>query len=214
MTFPLRPLWLCADAGACAPEALVTRVSAALSAAPATVWLRSPHGHSAAPLLALAHALRDVTARAACPLVVGDRVDVAVCCEADAVHLPERALRPAHVHHLAPSLRVSVAVHDATGVTRATEANALVVSPFGAVEGKNAPLGRDGLAALVARAASKPVIALGGITTVDDVRAAVQAGARGVAVRRALLDGDDPARACATLAAALDAAGLTATAHW
>jgi thiamine monophosphate synthase len=85
----------------------------------------------------------------------------------------------------------------------------VVASPFGAVEGKNAPLGRDGLAALCRLAPTVPLVALGGIVTADDARAAIAAGADGVAVRRALLDAADPIAACAEIARALPAGWLT-----
>lgn len=209
MTAPLARLWLCADVDHRNAPPLVERVRAVLDAVPATVWLRSPHGWSARSLLAVAEALRDDTRVVGAALFVGDRLDIATLVGADGVHLPERGLTASTVREASP-LRVSVAAHDARAIVAAAPyANVLVASPFGAVEGKNAALGRDGLAALRTLAPTVPLVALGGIVTAADARAAIAAGADGVAVRRALLDARDPVAACAEIARALPAGWLT-----
>lgn len=195
-------LWLCADLDHPAAHELVARVTAVVAATPACVWLRG-RGAGARAVLATARALRAVTRGEGSALVVGDRLDVAALCEADGVHLPGRGVSPEDARALTKGW-LSAAIHDAAEVDAARgRVDVMVLSPFGAVAGKGSALGAEGFAALRRRAGDCAVIALGGVTGPAEVRAALGAGADGVAVRRALLDAGDPARACAALAEAL-----------
>ncbi len=208
----LPSLWICADLGHPNAPSLVDRVAAVLARTPACVWLRSPEGTSARSLLSIARSLRELTRDGRGALVVGDRVDVAALSGADGVHLTTRSL-PASEVSARFSLAVSVATHDEASIREAAPfANALLLSPFGAVEGKGPALGRDGFARLCSLAGETPVVALGGILTADDARSALSAGADGVALRRTLLDVDDPASACAEIARALPRRRLTSRA--
>lgn len=205
-------LWICADLGHPNAASLVDRVSSVLALTPACVWLRSPEGTPARALLTVARALRSITRDRRGALLVGDRVDVAALADADGVHLTTRSLPTSEVRSRF-SLAISVATHDERSVREAAPlADALVLSPFGAVEGKGPALGRDGFARLRALAGETPVVALGGILTADDARSALDAGADGVALRRSLLDVDDPAAACAEIARALPRRWLTSRA--
>lgn len=195
-------LWLCADLSHPRAAELTARLEAALRAGPSTVWLRSAPGTSSRAVMRAAHALRALTLARGAALFVGDRVDVALACGADGVHLPERSFTPRALTSLA--LRRSRAVHDVAGVTtHAPFCDVVVASPFGAVPGKGAALGVEGVRALVVAAGVTPVVALGGVRAAEDVRACVRAGAKGVAVRGALMDADDPEAACAVLREAL-----------
>ena len=128
---------------------------------------------------------------------------------ADGVHLPSRGLSPDDARRLVtPGVWLSAAVHDARSVDAARgRVDVMLLSPFGAVPDKGPPLETVGFAALRGRAPEACVIALGGISTAADVRAALAAGADGIAVRRALLDSPDPATVCAALAEALPRGG-------
>jgi len=195
-------LWLCADLDHPAAGELVARVAAVLSVTPACVWLRGGAAR-AREVLSTARALRDVTRGAGRALVVGDRLDIAALSAADGVHLPGRGVSPEDARRLTKGW-LSAAVHDAAEVDAARgRVEVMVLSPFGVVTGKGEPLGAEGFAALRRRAGDCAVIALGGVAGPAEVRAALGAGADGVAVRRALLNADDPARACAALAEAL-----------
>lgn len=195
-------LWLCADLGHPGAGELLARVTTALRAGPATVWLRSGRDTPARDLLQVARALRDLTRARGAALFVGDRVDVALACAAEGVHLPERSFSPAALSRVA--LRRSRAVHDLAAVTaHAPSCDVVIASPYGAVPGKGAPLGAEGLRALAQAAGATPLIALGGVRGEEDARRCRLAGARGVAVRGALMDADDPETVCAGLWAAL-----------
>lgn len=190
---PLPRLWLCADLGMLGSGELVERVGRAAAGGPALVWLRSPPGYPARELADAALRLRELTAA---PLLVGDRLDVALAVGADGVHLTERSLRPGDVRRLAPpGFVVSCAVHDEAGIRAADGADALVISPFGEVPGKGPTLGAEGFARLRGMAPEVFAVALGGVRGEREVRAALAAGADGVAVRGAL-GGDDVGERC------------------
>jgi thiamine-phosphate pyrophosphorylase len=201
-------LWLCADLGHPEAPSIVERVAAVLAVTPACVWLRSPHGTSARALLTVARSLRALTRDGRGALFVGDRIDVAALSEADGVHLTGRSFSASEVRARF-ALQISAATHDDEAITaHAPFADVLLLSPFNAVEGKAPPLGPSRFAALRSRAPYTTVIALGGITTADDARAARAAGADGVALRRNLF-ADDPAAACSEIARVWPTAWLT-----
>lgn len=201
-------LWLCADVGHAEAPSIVARVAAVLAVTPACVWLRSPHDTSARALLTVARALRALTRDGRGALFVGDRVDVATLSDADGVHLTGRSFSASELRARV-ALQLSAATHDMESVAaNAPFADVLLLSPFNAVEGKAPPLGPSRFAALRARAPHTTVIALGGITTADDARAARTAGADGVALRRTLF-ADDPAAACGEIARVWPTAWLT-----
>lgn len=186
-------LWLCADLGMLEAHALVESVGRALVGGPALVWLRSPAGHPAREVAEVAGRLRELTSG---PLLVGDRLDVAIAVGADGVHLTERSLRPGDARRLAPpGFVVSCAVHDEAGVRGAADADALVISPFGDVPGKGHALGAEGFARLRGLAPGAFAVALGGVRGRDEARDAMAAGADAVAVR-GLLGSTDIAARC------------------
>ncbi len=100
------------------------------------------------------------------------------------VHLPEDAPELHAVRRLVPG-PVGASCHDADGLRRRAGADFAVLGPIAEVPGKASPLGWSAFRAL-AEVAPMPVYALGGITSPDDVRAARDHGARGVAALRAL----------------------------
>jgi thiamine-phosphate pyrophosphorylase len=145
-------------------------------------------------------AARDVTRRAGVPLVVNDRPDLAVLVEADFVHVGQDDLPVSAVRRF--GLRVGQSTHTAAELDR-SDADYLGVGPVYATPTKE---GRPGtglsFVEYAARHASRPWFAIGGIdaTTVGDV---VAAGARRIAVVRAIGEAPDAERAAAALRAAL-----------
>lgn len=194
-------------------RALVEVVSAALAAVPpgaALVQLREKD-LPARELLSLARRLLRVTRQRRCPLLVNDRVDVALAAGADGVHLPEGGLPIAAVRRLGGRNRIliGVSVHgaDAAGAAAQDGADLVVCGPVWDTPSKRAvglePLGEDELAAgaRAARRGDPPgvVYAIGGVTDPGRAEAAVRAGAHGVAVIRAIMAAEDPGVAAAAL---------------
>jgi thiamine-phosphate pyrophosphorylase len=178
-------------------RALLDVVAAALDGGIRAVQLRE-RDLSTHELLALAERLRALTQRYAAALLINDRVDVALACAADGVHLPADSFAVADARALLGAQRlIGVSTHAPAEVAGA---DFVVVGPIYDTPSKRsfgAPLGLSALAA--ARAATKlPLLAIGGIdaSRVAEVRAA---GADGVAVIRAVLGAEDPANAAAAL---------------
>ena len=147
-------------------------------------------------------------APAGVPVLVNDRVDVALAAGAHGVHIGQGDLPCAAVRRLVgSSLIVGVSCKTAEQAVAAARAGADYVG-VGAVYPTNTKdskaIGVDGLAAVV-RASPIPVVAIGGLKA-HNVAPAMQAGAAGVAVVTALFAADDIAAATADVLAAVNAA--------
>lgn len=151
-------------------------------------------------LLVRLQAAREATRRLGVPLVVNDRPDLAVLCEADFVHVGQDDLPVAAARRF--GLGVGLSTHAPEEIERA-EADYIGVGPVYATPTKagRPPVGLD-LVRYAAEHARQPWFAIGGIdeTNVADV---VAAGARRIAVVRAICDAPDPERAARALRAAL-----------
>jgi|FaiFalFF_MnMetaG_3_1042247.scaffolds.fasta_scaffold00215_11 thiamine-phosphate pyrophosphorylase len=168
----------------------------------------------AGQLLALALELRRAMADEAL-LVINDRVDVALACHAQGVHLPEAGLPVAAARRLVGErMLVGRSVHGLKEALRAQEEGAdyVVVGPIyptpshPGVAGAGPQLVRE-----VASALKIPVLAIGGIDE-GRVTEVVRAGAAGIAVISAILGSGDMIAAARRLREALERswAGLRA----
>jgi thiamine-phosphate pyrophosphorylase len=151
-------------------------------------------------LLPRLHQAREVTHRLGVPLVVNDRPDLAVLCEADFVHLGQDDLP------IAAARKLGVAAGQSTHAPEeidAAEADYIGVGPVHETPTKKGrPAVGLELVRYAATHARQPWFAIGGIdeTNVADV---VTAGATRIAVVRAIGDADDPERAARALRTAL-----------
>jgi len=199
-----------AEARGCDLRDLVARALAGVPPGGAVVQLREKDLPARA-LLQLARALLEVTHDRRCPLLVNDRIDVALAAGADGVHLPEAGLPIAaarRLSHPGPFL-VGMSVHgaDAAGAAARDGADLVVCGPVWDTPSKRergmAPIGLDELAAAarsIAHAGSSArLYAIGGVTGAENAEAASRAGAHGVAAIRGLLAADDPTAAAAAL---------------
>lgn len=177
-------------------EALVAAVAEAVEGGVDMVQVREkdlPGGL----LLALAQRLRDVT-RGRALLFVNERVDVALLCEADGVHLPEAGLLPSAVRRLAgPRLLIGASVHSVGSARRAQQEGAdfLIagtIFPSRSHPGEGAA--GVGLLTAIRKEVTLPVLAIGGVTA-ENAGTCIRAGADGVAVITAILGQSDPRRA-------------------
>src|SRR5919201_269600 len=124
-------LYLLADTGLLPPDRLVDGVSAALKGGVTAVQLRAKDA-TTLEQLELARALRRVCNEAGVPLVVNDRVDVALAADADGVHvghIGEEDLSPHDARRLlGPSAIVGVSVGSGQEAHLATSQGASYVS--------------------------------------------------------------------------------------
>jgi len=136
-------------------------------------------------------------------LIINDRVDVALACGADGVHVGQDDLPCAVVRRLVgPSRVIGVSVSTVAEALQAERdgADYLGVSPvFTTLTKPDAPpaAGLEGLRAIRA-AVHLPLVAIGGIQA-ENAAAVVQAGADGVAVVSAIMAAADPCAAARAL---------------
>jgi len=121
-------------------------------------------------------------------LLVNERLDVALACGADGVHLPADSLPAGAVRRATPrDFLVGVSCHTVEEVEAAAREGAsfAVLGPIFATPGKGPPLGVDLLREACGRVAPLrfPVLALGGVT-LENAVACLDAGAAGLAAIR------------------------------
>lgn len=157
---------------------------------------------AAAPLAELARAL---VAALDVPVIVNDRVDVALAAGAAGAHLGQDDVPPAMLRpHLPPGFVLGLSVGSPAEAARARgePADYWSVGPCFATAHKDdagAALGPDGFARLARLApAGVPVIGIGGIAP-ENAAALAAAGAAGVAVIGAVLGASDAAAAARAL---------------
>jgi len=162
-------------------------------------------GAPASEVLALA---RRLVGALAVPVLVNDRVDVALAAGAAGAHLgqddpPLDALRP----HVAPGFLLGISVGSEAEAARASpwDADYWSIGPCYQTANKpgaGRPLGPGGFAALARLApAGVPVIGIGGITA-ENAGGIIAAGAIGVAVIGAIWNASDPEAAARALRSA------------
>ncbi len=155
--------------------------------------------------LAQALILKALLAPQGIPLVINDRIDIAMACGAHGVHLGQNDLPVDEARKLLPPgvfIGWSVESMDDVQQSAALPVDYLGVSPIFSTPTKTDtkdPWGLEGLT--VVRAATRlPLVAIGGIHT-GNARDVLRAGADGLAVVSALCAADDPRAAAATLKA-------------
>ena len=208
MSPSLPRLWIITDPGHPAgPVDVIRRTLASLPERAVGVQLRAKQANDR-ELLRWGVELRRITRAHGAWLSVNGRVDVAKHIEADGVHLGETGIPVERARSVLAEALIGVSRHDGDGLLAAERALAdyAFLSPVFEVPGKNQPLGIDGFATTAAQC-SIPVIALGGIGP-DDVRPLIDAGAYGIAIRRAIYEAEDPAAALGQFLDALDNAPL------
>jgi thiamine-phosphate pyrophosphorylase len=198
------------------PDGVSQTVAAAVDGGATAVQLRDPLA-STRELVALGLALRTATRAAGVPLIVNDRVDVALAIGADGAHVGQSDLDPARARALlGPDMHLGLSISSLAELDAALElptgtVDLLGVGPIRPTPSKPdaAPaMGWDGLARICA-GTSLPCVAIGGIGLADAADVA-RAGAVGLAVISAICGQPDPRAAAAALAAAWSRAGAAA----
>lgn len=144
----------------------------------------------------LAQRARAETRARGCKLIVNDRVDIALACDADGVHLGQDDLPLAVGRQLMGTKIVGISTHDIEQAQEA-ELNGADYIGFGPMFGtttKNTGYAARGIDMLrqIRAAVKLPIVAIGGINE-QNVKQVWQAGADSAAIISDILGADDPA---------------------
>jgi thiamine-phosphate pyrophosphorylase len=195
-------LYFVADRDALPGRQLLETAQAALRGGATAVQLRDKSG-SARELLELGRALLALTCAAGVPLIVNDRLDVALALGADGVHVGQDDLPAREVRRLLGSERILGVSAGTVAEARQAQADGADYLGAGDLFGTPSkpdaglPIGLPGLAA-IAGAVPLPVVGIGGITEAN-AASVTATGAAGVAVISAITRSLDPEAAARRL---------------
>lgn len=182
-------------------ESLVSRVAAAVSGGATLVQLRLKDAEPRTQV----EVARALVHGVPVPVVVNDRVDVALAAGAAGVHLGAGDLPVSAARAIVPAgFIIGASVGSDDEVALAAGADYVGIGPVFATASKDdagAAIGIETLEWLAARC-RLPAVAIGGISA-DNAIDAMVAGVDGVAVIRALFSAPDPARAAQALRSAI-----------
>ena len=193
------------DRRAAGDRVLLDVVRAAICGGATLIQLRDKDA-STREMLELGRALHQITREAAIPLVVNDRIDVALSIGVEGVHVGQDDMPAALARQLVGPhclLGVSAETVEQAQQAECDGADYLGVGAIFSTPSKadaGSPIGVTGLANIV-RATRLPVLAIGGITP-DNAAAVFDAGAAGLAVIAAVVTAPEPEAAARRLLAA------------
>jgi thiamine-phosphate pyrophosphorylase len=149
---------------------------------------------SPAEFFELAKRARTQTRARGCTLIINDRVDIALACDADGVHLGQDDLPLAAGRKLMGGKIIGISTHD-LDQARAAERDGADYIGFGPMFGtstKNTGYDARGVEMLqqIRADVELPIVAIGGINE-QNVRHVWQAGANSAAIIRDILRADD-----------------------
>jgi thiamine-phosphate pyrophosphorylase len=202
-------LYLVTDRGLAGGRPIPDIVRAAVAGGVTCVQLREKHG-STRDFLTEARQVQVVLRGTGVPLIINDRLDVALAAGADGVHVGQQDMPLADVRRLGPAhWVVGVSAETVEDALRAEREGAdyIGVSPVFATPTKPdaaPPLGMAGLRQIRA-AVDIPLVAIGGIH-VGNAGDVIRAGADGIAVVSAIMAAADPRGAASNLRQAIAAA--------
>jgi len=148
-------------------------------------------------------AVRQFIARRRIPLIINDRLDVALAIDADGVHLGQKDMPLSLARRLLPEhMIIGISAESLEDAIEAANdgADYIGVSPIFATPTKtdtSPPLGLETLRSIRTRV-SVPLVAIGGVNA-GNAEAVIRHGADGVAVISAIVAADDPEAAARNL---------------
>ena len=199
-------LYLVIGPGHCAGRPMADVAEAAARGGATMVQLRDKTSSSREQI----DEARRLKARLSVPLLINDRVDVALAAGADGVHLGQSDMEPADARRiLGEAVIIGVTVHsldEARGVLR-DKVDYVSIGGVFATTSKNNPNPPIGLAGLseIAALLDLPLVAIAGINH-DNTASVIEAGVEGIAVISAVCAAPDPRAAAAGLRAIVDRA--------
>lgn len=189
-------LYLVTDQTSLRGRSLLNVVRAAVQGGVSCVQLREK-GLSTRDFVAQALAVKALLDPLGVPLVINDRIDVALACQAQGVHLGQSDMPVTIARQmLPPEVFIGLSVENLDDVARAAgqAVDYLGVSPVFATPTKTDTASPWGLVGLrqVRAMTNLPLVAIGGIH-VTNAAEALRAGADGLAVVSAICSAHDPA---------------------
>lgn len=198
------PLYLVTDRSLTRGRPLEEVVARAVQGGVTAVQLREKEATTRS-FVELARQLKALLALSGVPLLINDRVDLALAVGADGVHIGQEDLPyPLARQLLGPRALIGLSVETEAQVLAAEDCDLayLGVSPIFPTPTKTDTRGSWGLDGLarVRRLSRYPLVAIGGLNAAN-AGAAVTAGADSIAVVSAICLAEDPREAAATLSA-------------
>ncbi len=197
-------LYLVTDRGLAGDRPLGEIVLAAVAGGVTMVQIREKQA-TTRRFIEQARALKAALDGSGVPLIVNDRLDVALAVGADGVHLGDDDMSCAEARRLLGPraiIGLSLAGPPGDGFAEADYVAASPVFATGTKPDAGPALGLAGVTAL-RRAVPRPLVAIGGIGR-HNAAQVVAAGADGIAVVSAVMAADDPEAAARQLRAAMD----------
>lgn len=188
-------------------RATIDIVKQAIAGGVDAVQLREKH-MEAREVLELGYSLKEILHRHRIPLIVNDRIDIAMALDADGVHLGQTDL-PIEVARklLGPDKIIGISVSRVEEALEAVEKGADYlgvgpVFPTGSKEDAEKPIGLEGLRRIREKA-SLHLTAIGGINR-DNAAEVIKAGADSIAVISALTAAENVEEAARELRSVID----------
>jgi thiamine-phosphate pyrophosphorylase len=202
-------LYLVTDRGLARGRAMLTIIRAAVQGGVTCVQLREKTC-STREFIEEALAIREFLRSRGVPLIINDRVDVALAVGADGVHLGQKDMPLAAARAIVTdAMLIGISVESVADAVAAQGGGAdyLGVSPIFATPTKTdaaAPLGLAGLQT-IRRAVHLPLVGIGGLDR-QTAAAVVRCGADGLAVVSAIVAAENPEQAARELVQAIRSA--------
>lgn len=214
MASPELRLYALVDADNLGPDRLPEQAALAARNGATLIQYRDKTG-SSRQMVERGRAIRAALAGTGVPLLVNDRVDVALAIEADGIHIGREDMHPVDARRLlGDGAIIGLTVKDEADADLAASAPidyACIGGVFTTMSKINPtpPVGLEGLASLVSRMKhARPDMPIGAIAGIDFDTAArvIAGGADGVAVISAIFRASDPAEATRHLRRTVDQA--------
>ena len=205
-------LYLVTDRGLSRGRSTLEIVEAAVRGGVSCVQLREKHC-STREFIQQAQLIRDRLQKLGIPLIINDRLDVALAAKADGVHLGQTDMPLEMARAIAAdTLLIGISAESLRDAVEAEKGGAdyLGVSPIYATPTKTdtAPaLGLEGLRH-IRDAVNLPLVGIGGLNP-DNAGDVIRNGADGVAVVSAIVAADDPEQAARNLRAVIEEARVS-----
>lgn len=147
------------------------------------------------------------------PLIINDRLDVALACGADGIHVGQDDMPIDVIRQWFPAGIVGLSIESIKNVemvaAQQLDIDYLGISPIFSTYTKldaAAPIGIDGLLA-IRRLTKLPLVAIGGVN-LENAASLLESGADGLAIVSAICSADDPERAARDFSAVIRSAKM------